>query len=472
MADGSRIFDARESRDPSALTAVYRAHADYVWRVLRHCGVPEPDLDDAVQETFLVVFRRLPEFQARASLRTWIYAVTVRVASTRRRSQRREAARRDQAGHHMHGAGAADPEAALSKAEAADLVDRLLDGLDAPQRTVFVLAELEGVKVPEISRILGVNPRTVHSRLRLARARFGSALERLQAHEANNRRVARLRPRPLLAQAANLRPSAARRKGAMAALAMRIEQGATPTLAGWEGMALGGGAGTYWLPLAVIGGLGTMAVAAVVATGSPRPGLRSSADATDDRPSKRPVATRAIATNEPIVRAGSTIDVPLVPTARPGTAASSGGDPLGQSGTEIELTDDPIVRVGATIEHVDDDAARSPTAIGSPEHGRVRTDAAASASGPSSASTLAAETRLLEQARSALRRGDLEDVWAALDLHAAEFSQGLLIDEARSTRLRALCAGGRTDEATALAERLAPGQPGSRWHDVVAAACR
>jgi len=79
---------------------------------------------------------------------------------------------------------------------------------------------------------------------------------------------------------------------------------------------------------------------------------------------------------------------------------------------------------------------------------------------------------LLEEARSALRRGELEAAFAALDRYAAELPQGVLLDEARSTRLRALCAAGRSEAATALADRWAPGQPGSRWHDVVAAACR
>ncbi|MCA9712360.1 MAG: RNA polymerase sigma factor, partial [Myxococcales bacterium] len=233
VADGSHPIDPHP-RDPRVLSTVYRAHSAYVWRVLRHCGVPDEDLDDAVQETFLVVLRRLHEFEGRAALRTWIYAVAVRVASTRRRSQRREQVRRERAGAQVHGASTVDPERALCRAEAAELVDHLLDELDPPKRTVFVLAELEGVKVPEISRILGVNPRTVHSRLRLARERFGTALRRLEARTQGNRRVARQGPRGLLDEAANARPPAGRRTAVGAALALRLEQGAMPRVPGWD----------------------------------------------------------------------------------------------------------------------------------------------------------------------------------------------------------------------------------------------
>jgi RNA polymerase sigma-70 factor, ECF subfamily len=490
LADGSRIFDTPRGPDPTVLTAVYRAHAGYVWRVLRHCGVPDPDLDDAVQETFLVVFRRLPELE-RASLRTWIYAVAVRVASTRRRSQRREAARRDRAGDRMHGAGAADPEAELSKAEAADLVDRLLAELDAPKRTVFVLAELEGVKVPEISRILGVNPRTVHSRLRLARECFGSALRRLQAHEANNRRVARLRPGPLLEQAANDRPPAARRKAAMAALCVRMEQGAMPMLAGWEAVTLAGASGAWALPGAVLMALGTVVAVLVVTraptvdTGSlPSEAIHEGTRAAETRPSSMRMPTSASVADEPIMRAGSTIMVPLVPNGRSGATTSDMSGARGRSGSRIGPLGGSTVRTDATIELAGPSDSRSTTERRAPREPDGRTHATSSSevstvpsttvtpATDATASTLAAETRLLEQARSALRGGDSDAALAALDSHASEFPRGILLDEARSTRLRALCAAGRSDEAATLADRLAPGEPRSRWHDVVRASCR
>jgi hypothetical protein len=117
-------------------------------------------------------------------------------------------------------------------------------------------------------------------------------------------------------------------------------------------------------------------------------------------------------------------------------------------------------------------AAPDPTPASS-EPARAAPDPTPASSEPApTASTLAAETLLLERARSALRRDDHEAALAALDLHDSRFPQGLLLDEARSTRLRALCAAGRSADAHALADRWAPAPHRSRWHDVVAAACR
>src|SRR6186997_1961399 len=65
--------------------AVYTAHVAFVWRVLRTFGVAEPQLEDAVQDVFVVVHRRLSEWEGRAAITTWLFAIARRVASAHRR---------------------------------------------------------------------------------------------------------------------------------------------------------------------------------------------------------------------------------------------------------------------------------------------------------------------------------------------------------------------------------------------------
>src|SRR4051812_1143348 len=60
---------------------VFREHAPFVWRALRRLGVREADVEDACQEVFVVVHRRLADFEGRSSVRTWVYGICVRVAS-------------------------------------------------------------------------------------------------------------------------------------------------------------------------------------------------------------------------------------------------------------------------------------------------------------------------------------------------------------------------------------------------------
>lgn len=167
---------------PRQFAAVYEEYFEFVWRTARRLGVRPDAVDDVVQETFLVVHRRLSEPRS-SSLRTWLYGVTVLTVRNHRRSLRRKSP-------HLQ-AGPVDPDrlpsAALGpdvsarKAEAARALEAILDGLDDDKRTVFVLVELEQLTVPEVAQIVEANANTVYSRLRLAREEFDAAVRRYRA---------------------------------------------------------------------------------------------------------------------------------------------------------------------------------------------------------------------------------------------------------------------------------------------------
>lgn len=176
---------ASERCDPNPLEfdAVYEAHFDFVWRSLRRLGVREAALDDAAQDVFVVVHRRLREFAGRSSLKTWLFGIALRVA----RHHRRTAARRDadalpDSVADLH---SPTPHECAAQAEAVRVLHALLDQLDDDRRAVFVMMELEQMSAPEVTEALGIPLNTVYSRLRLARRDFEAALAR---HHARGRR--------------------------------------------------------------------------------------------------------------------------------------------------------------------------------------------------------------------------------------------------------------------------------------------
>ncbi|MCX5747349.1 MAG: RNA polymerase sigma factor [Proteobacteria bacterium] len=152
---------------------VYEAHVAFVWRVLRAMGLADAQLEDAVQDVFVVVHRRLGEFEGRAAITTWLFAIARRVASGYRRKTTTERARHEALSDEL--VGGADTFAAMSRAQAAATVQRILDGMDEARRLVFVLVELEQQSVPEVATMLEINLNTAYSRLRLARAEFEAA---------------------------------------------------------------------------------------------------------------------------------------------------------------------------------------------------------------------------------------------------------------------------------------------------------
>lgn len=163
----------------TALTfdAVYAAHVGFVWRIVRTFGVPETQLEDAVQDVFVVVHRRLPEWEGRAAITTWLFAIARRVASVHRRRADKRTRELPVEQLASDPRSSIDPFAELSRAQAAATVLAILEQLDEDKRIVFALVELEQLAVPEVARMLDLNLNTTYSRLRLARAAFEAAVK-------------------------------------------------------------------------------------------------------------------------------------------------------------------------------------------------------------------------------------------------------------------------------------------------------
>jgi RNA polymerase sigma-70 factor, ECF subfamily len=157
--------------------AIYEQDFDFAWRSLRRLGVPSMLLEDAVQDLFIVVARRLHEFDGRSRIRTWIFAIAIRIA----KEYRRRMARQQLDAESAKPSAPALPSEQCMQKESVRLLDALLGLLDEDKRIVFILAELEEMSVPEIATVVGANPNTVYSRLRAARLALNAAILRYQS---------------------------------------------------------------------------------------------------------------------------------------------------------------------------------------------------------------------------------------------------------------------------------------------------
>ncbi len=160
---------------------IYDTHFEFVYRGARRLGVPPRSLDDAAQDVFLVVHRRLADFEGRSSVKTWLYGITRRVAKDYRRRASRKETGLVSADGPLGQTLAADqnsPDEAAARRQAAQTLEAILAGLDESRREVFVLAEMEQMTAPEIAEALSLNLNTTYSRLRTARAEFEKAVTR------------------------------------------------------------------------------------------------------------------------------------------------------------------------------------------------------------------------------------------------------------------------------------------------------
>ncbi len=177
---------AREAAVPDFDT-LYEQNFRFIWRAARRLGIAPADTDDVVQEVFVVAHRKLPEFEGRAEVKTWLYKILLHVVRHYLRAQGRKPGHRPAAAldelEGLHDQRDAGPAAAAERKDAARVLDGLLARLDAEKREVFVLAEIEELSSVEIAEILGTNLTTIYSRLRVARQEFQRAVQRFRTHE-------------------------------------------------------------------------------------------------------------------------------------------------------------------------------------------------------------------------------------------------------------------------------------------------
>jgi len=195
--------EARRSAAPTALPAnnsgtapalrggahfreVYDQHFAFVWRCVGNRGVRGAMLDDVVQEVFIVVHRKLPEFEGRSSLRTWLAAIVRRVVADYVHKRGNQPAG-DQP-LEREPAATGSPAEHLERKAAVALLDALLAKMSDEQREVFVLHEIEHLSGPEIAELTGSNENTVWTRLRAARRIFQEGVTRERARRAREQR--------------------------------------------------------------------------------------------------------------------------------------------------------------------------------------------------------------------------------------------------------------------------------------------
>lgn len=176
--------DAAATPEPAAFTLdeIYHAHFDFVWRNARRLGIPETSADDVVQDVFMIVQRRIADFDGRTSLKAWIFGILVRVTRDHRRSFRRKGGRcipLDEVSHRdVAVAETPTPSDLAERSERVHLLETLLGQLDDDKRTLLILSELEQCTLREIAGMLGSNTNTIHSRLRAAKRDFDKVYTR------------------------------------------------------------------------------------------------------------------------------------------------------------------------------------------------------------------------------------------------------------------------------------------------------
>jgi len=165
MAD-EELVDRCRLGDTNAWRSLYERYSPSVHRFISALGIPPEEREDAAQDVFMAVYRSLGRFRGEAQLSTWIYRIAARHAVRMGRRRRVREFLSVLALREPPPPATPDPS---ERASHLHMLDRMLTRLNPKKRTVFVLFEIEGLKVDEIARVVGCPENTVWSRLHHAR---------------------------------------------------------------------------------------------------------------------------------------------------------------------------------------------------------------------------------------------------------------------------------------------------------------
>lgn len=168
--------------DVAAFEPLVEKYRERVFRLARNVLRDPEEALDVAQEAFVRAFQALQSFRGQSAFYTWLFRITLNVASDRARqraargrafgTERIEEVEWDRT---LVDPGEA-PDASAARAEDRRRIERALESLPEHHRAIIMLSDLEGLSYREIADVLGIPMGTVMSRLHNARKRLRAAL--------------------------------------------------------------------------------------------------------------------------------------------------------------------------------------------------------------------------------------------------------------------------------------------------------
>jgi RNA polymerase sigma-70 factor (ECF subfamily) len=165
--------------DYQAFESLVNRYESKVYRLSIRMLRNQEDAEDALQETFLQVYRGLKSFEGRSTFSTWLFRLATNVCLMKIRHRATEPAKflpiedylpRHEAGEHPQMIDWSDrPEEALLSKESREKMLGALEKLPPDYRAAFILRDMEGFSNAETGEALGISVAAVKSRLHRAR---------------------------------------------------------------------------------------------------------------------------------------------------------------------------------------------------------------------------------------------------------------------------------------------------------------
>ncbi|MGE5550383.1 MAG: RNA polymerase sigma factor [Bacteroidota bacterium] len=164
-----------QAGEAAAFEILLGRYEGLIYNLVRRYFENPVEAEDAAQEAMVKIYRRIGDFRGRASFKTWVYRVVTNVCldTLRRRPEKCLSLEEIGPGEPPALRAAGGPEDALEQAELREILAQLLLQMDADQRNILILREIEGLSYDDIASVMGCSLGTMKSRLARAREALG-----------------------------------------------------------------------------------------------------------------------------------------------------------------------------------------------------------------------------------------------------------------------------------------------------------
>ena len=164
--------------DRAAFAALVRKYQRPIYNAAYRVLGREEDASDITQAVFLKVAERLDQYDARYKFFSWIYRIAVNESLNLLRENGREVPLENE--EELPGAESAQPEAIVNDAQVSERIQKALMSMRVSDRMVLTLRHFGDCSYQEMADIMGIEVKTVKSRLFEARTRLRELLADLR----------------------------------------------------------------------------------------------------------------------------------------------------------------------------------------------------------------------------------------------------------------------------------------------------
>lgn len=191
-------LDKLKRQDHREFNALVECHHKALITVARAI-IGDSLAEEVVQEAWVSIFKSLPKFEGRSSLKTWLYTIVSNQAKTRLRKEKRTLALDDLGGgdnsdywlnqafddtghwrEPVSGWHLDSPDQLLEESHLQKCIDHTLSLLPGQQKAVFLLRDIEQQSLAQICNVLDITDSYVRVLLHRARLKLMQVIDRYQ----------------------------------------------------------------------------------------------------------------------------------------------------------------------------------------------------------------------------------------------------------------------------------------------------